>query len=286
MADVRSLDPRFAPSSRLSSVRFLTYTGDEVRNISCKKITNPNTFDSLLHPNIGGLYDPSMGPCDKNDLCGTCGLNYVHCPGHMGHIPLPLPVYHPIFFMTLYKLIRGSCWNCHRLLSSPLKTQVFIGQLELVENGLISDALSLESKIAVEDADRVDKLRSLDSVHESISSFVARCKSSAAQSGTNVRLKTKNIVDFKQMLTTNFLKACGITLKKCTYCEAPVRTARQENHTRIFLKALAPKKATSWVTARKTELRRKREILEARKEAGEGEKGERVFLFIIIIVYH
>lgn len=275
MVDVRSLDPRFAPSSRLSSVRFLTYTGDEVRNISCKKITNPNTFDSLLHPNIGGLYDPSMGPCDKYDLCGTCGLNYVHCPGHMGHITLPLPVYHPIFFMTLYQLIRGSCWNCHRLLSSPLKTQVFIGQLELVENGLISEALSLESRLAVDDADSVDRLRG-GSIQESISTFVARCKSSVAQSGADVQIKTKNIVDFKHMLMVNFLKACGSTLKKCSYCEAPVRTARQEYHTRLFLKALAHKKATSWVTARKRELRRKRELLEARKESGEGEKGERL----------
>lgn len=274
MVDARSIDPRFAPSTRLSSVRFLTYTGEEVRGISCRKITNPNTFDSLLHPNLGGLYDPTLGPCDKNDLCGTCGLNYVHCPGHMGHIALPLTVYHPILFMTMYQVLRGSCWNCHRFLVSLVKAQVFIGQLKLVDEGLISDALSLESTLGMEDADEAGKVRSADSWYDKISSFVERCKLAAVQEGTIKRVKTKNIVDFKQMLVTNFLKSCSKSTKKCMYCEAPMRTARQEHRTRLFLKGLPRKHATSWVTARKKELGRKQEVLKPREEVDEKEKGK------------
>ena len=30
--------------------------------------------------------------------CTTCKLSAVHCPGHFGHIELPLPVYNPLIF--------------------------------------------------------------------------------------------------------------------------------------------------------------------------------------------
>lgn len=45
--------------------------------------------------------------------CGTCGLGYYECPGHFGHIALAVPVYHPLVFPVLYKLLRATCLNCH-----------------------------------------------------------------------------------------------------------------------------------------------------------------------------
>ena len=272
MADTRGLDPRFAPFLRLSSVKFLTYTGEEIKTISCKKVTNPNTFDSLLHPNDGGLYDPTLGPCDKQDLCGTCGLNYVHCPGHMGHIPLPLPVYHPIFFIPMYQLARGSCWNCQRLLSPPLCIKIFIAQLELVENGLISDALSLESMKFVDKADGSDAIESVENLVKVIAEFLQKCKNVAMEGDdADTTWKTKNVVEYKQKLILNFLKMCSKTTKKCAYCVAPVRVVRQENRTRLFLKPLARKNATAWVEARKKELEKKIDLLKKiNKHVGSG----------------
>ena len=93
---------------------------------------------------------PRSGPSDKFDLCGTCGLNYVHCPGHMGHIALPLPVYHPVFFMSLYQLLRASCWACHRLLAPPLRLALVRGQLELLDRGCLEEAASLEERVVAD----------------------------------------------------------------------------------------------------------------------------------------
>ena len=45
------------------------------------------------------------GPTDQRDACPTCGQMAVHCPGHMGHIILPMPVYNPVLFNTLVKVI-------------------------------------------------------------------------------------------------------------------------------------------------------------------------------------
>ena len=261
MVDVRGLDPRFAPSRRLSSVRFLTYSGDEIKKMSCKKITNPNTFDSLLHPNIGGLYDSALGPCDKSDLCGTCSLNYVHCPGHMGHLSLPLPVYHPLFFLSLYQLLRSSCWICHHLLCTSVKAHLLIGQLELLAQGLLSEALSLEAAVGFNVADSADE--GADSIVQAINQHVQSCKKeSESRVGSSESIKTKNLVDVRRHLVNGFLKHCSTGVKSCPYCSAPVRAARQENCIRIFLKPLARKNAGFWVAAYKKECRRVKEVME------------------------
>ena len=147
MSDVRTSDPRFAPAVRVSSVKFMSFTSEEIKKLSCNRITNPVSFDSLLHPTPGGLYDPSLGPTDRKELCGTCGLNYIHCPGHMGHISLPLPVFHPIFFPALYQILQSSCLACHHLLATSHNSHLLKGRMKLLDEGLVSDALDMKHSI-------------------------------------------------------------------------------------------------------------------------------------------
>jgi DNA-directed RNA polymerase I subunit RPA1 len=49
-------------TSALESVEFTFLTAEEIRSISVKRIENDNTFDTLLNPVPGGLYDPALGP--------------------------------------------------------------------------------------------------------------------------------------------------------------------------------------------------------------------------------
>lgn len=259
MVDVRGLDPRFSPSTRISAVQFLMYTGREVEAISCRKIANPNTFNSLLHPNVGGLYDPAMGPCGKHDLCGTCGLNYVHCPGHMGHITLPLPVYHPVFFTNLYTLLRISCWNCHRLLCTPYRASLTVAQLRLIELGLLCEADSLEVELKAETTtvERSDdkgadseEASSEDSVFQRIRNYIKKCDDEFSRSdGPRLGSRPKNLMEFRSKVMSEFVKVCSHGVKKCLYCLAPVRTLRQENRTKVFLKGLSAKHTQSWMEA-------------------------------------
>ena len=113
-------------SSRMQGVSFQTFSAEDIKKQSVKEITNPETFDDLLHPNAGGLYDGALGPTDRSDLCLSCGMNYVHCPGHLGHIELPLPVYHPIYFKILCQFLNLSCYSCHSLLISRAKEHLFL----------------------------------------------------------------------------------------------------------------------------------------------------------------
>ena len=99
----------------LTGIRFSLYSEEEIRKLSVKCISNPETFDRFQNANYGGLYDPALGPTERDDLCGTCGQNNMHCPGHFGHIELKLPVYHPLFLKLLVSILRASCFQCHKL---------------------------------------------------------------------------------------------------------------------------------------------------------------------------
>lgn len=117
--------------STVSSISFSFLSAQDIRRISVKQLTNPVLLDDLNRPNLGGLYDPALGPSDRRDLwvityfaleshspknvrCATCRLNYFQCPGHFGHIELPSPVFHPLFMTNAYNLLRASCLYCHK----------------------------------------------------------------------------------------------------------------------------------------------------------------------------
>lgn len=55
--------------STVTSVAFSFLTPEDVRRISVKQIVNPVLLDDLNRPNIGGLYDPALGPHDRSDMC-------------------------------------------------------------------------------------------------------------------------------------------------------------------------------------------------------------------------
>lgn len=60
-------DPEFAMNiaqpvaSEVESVEFTFLSAKEIQAISVKRIENESTFDNLLNPVPGGLYDPALG---------------------------------------------------------------------------------------------------------------------------------------------------------------------------------------------------------------------------------
>lgn len=49
---------------------------------------------------------------EHSDPCATCFQNIFNCPGHFGHIELPLPVVNPLFHKLIMILLRISCLSC------------------------------------------------------------------------------------------------------------------------------------------------------------------------------
>ena len=60
------------------------------------EVQKNDVFDLSNNPQVDGLYDIRMGPTERDDKCGTCGLEQMPCAGHHGRIQLPVAAYHPL----------------------------------------------------------------------------------------------------------------------------------------------------------------------------------------------
>ncbi|KAJ7129444.1 hypothetical protein C8R44DRAFT_776823 [Mycena epipterygia] len=130
--------------STVSGISFSFLTGEDVRRISVKQIVNVNLLDDLNRPNVGGLYDPALGPTERQDICATCRLTFFTCPGHFGHIELPAPVFHPLFMGNMYNLLRDTCLFCHRFKVSRSVLAKYVAKFRLLEHGLLDAAQGVD----------------------------------------------------------------------------------------------------------------------------------------------
>ncbi|KAJ4758036.1 DNA-directed RNA polymerase subunit [Rhynchospora pubera] len=133
-------------SDSVDSVHFTFYRAEELRRISVKKITRPDLVDAKNLPVPDGLFDPAMGPINKNDSCRTCGLLSTDCPGHFGHIELARVVYNPLLFGSLRALLQIICLQCHKFQTGSELVERYTSQLELITKGDIVGARDLEEK--------------------------------------------------------------------------------------------------------------------------------------------
>ena len=78
-------------------------------------------------------------------------MTFEDCPGHMGHIKLTFPVYNPLNFNLLYKIIRHKCMNCHHFKGAVEKVQRYIAKLQLLDRGELGLAMGLDAELAAKD---------------------------------------------------------------------------------------------------------------------------------------
>ncbi|TMS17580.1 DNA-directed RNA polymerase I subunit RPA1 [Larimichthys crocea] len=132
------------PWRRLEGMSFGMYSAEEIRKLSVKAITNSRFLDSVGNVALNSLYDLALGPADNKEVCSTCCQDFSNCPGHLGHLELPLPVYNPLFFDKLYLLIRGSCLSCHMLTCSRASIHLLLNQLKLLDHGAMQEVYQIE----------------------------------------------------------------------------------------------------------------------------------------------
>ena len=99
---------------KIDRVRFAVMSADDIRRMSVVSVTETTIYSRGL-PMPGGIQDARMGTVDRRILCGTCNQDMSTCPGHPGHIELPFPMYHALFFETVLKIIRSTCFFCNRV---------------------------------------------------------------------------------------------------------------------------------------------------------------------------
>uniref|UniRef100_A0A8D0GCB4 DNA-directed RNA polymerase subunit n=1 Tax=Sphenodon punctatus TaxID=8508 RepID=A0A8D0GCB4_SPHPU len=202
------------PWRRLEGISFGMYSAAEIRKLSVKGITNPRFLDSVGNPSVNGLYDLALGPPDFKEACTTCAQDFNSCPGHLGHIELPLTVYNPLFFDKLYLLIRGSCINCHFLTCTRAVVLLLFHQLKLLETGLLQAVYDLEAVL-----NRVG---------------ISRPPSFAVQFCLFPphHPQVKNVCECRSKLISQFWKS-HMGSKRCPNCKARRSLVRKEHNSKL-----------------------------------------------------
>ncbi|KZT13040.1 beta and beta-prime subunits of DNA dependent RNA-polymerase [Laetiporus sulphureus 93-53] len=227
--------------STVSSISFSFLTTEDVRRISVKQLVNPVLLDDLNRPTIGGLYDPALGPSNKQDICATCRLTYFTCPGHFGHIELPAPVFHPLFMANMYRLLRGTCMFCHRFKLDRKSVCQSIAKLRLLEHGLLVAAKALDDvNVKTKKSKRAEDAEEDDEAVESDSEFERRMDAyvalhlTAAPSSKRDSYKDSLVYQARKEVVVEFLKS--IALRKCqnSGCAAHAHSFRKEGYTKVI----------------------------------------------------
>ncbi|KAL5596412.1 hypothetical protein BROUX41_006707 [Berkeleyomyces rouxiae] len=250
-------------TTTVDRVEFDFLTSHDVRAISVKRIQNSNSFDSLLNPVPGGLYDQALGAWGDSP-CLTCHLNQYHCPGHAGHIELPCPVYHPTFIDQVLTLLRAQCRYCNGFRLSTRALHRYLCKFQLLQYGLLEAAHHIDT--LDEDLSYLpDDLRHADSESEaeeegasSTQDLVIRKRNrfvAAAIKGRRVAVseamdaKHEGATALRRVLVKEFLVEAN-RVGKCASCHGVSPRYRKDGAVKIFEKPLSTKEVNSMKSRR------------------------------------
>uniref|UniRef100_M3ZP94 DNA-directed RNA polymerase subunit n=1 Tax=Xiphophorus maculatus TaxID=8083 RepID=M3ZP94_XIPMA len=219
------------PWRRLEGMSFGLYSTEEIRKLSVKTITNSKLLDSVGNVAQNSLYDLALGPADIKEVCSTCCQDFNNCPGHFGHIELPLPVYNPLFFDKLYLLIRGTCLSCHMLTCPRATIHLLVNQLRLLEHGAMEE-VHLVERVLNQHLEENPKATG-DEIEQVLREFTSMVVGANAEASQNSK-PIKHLVEKKSSLINDFWRV-QLNTRKCPYCRGGRTTVRREHNSKLIV---------------------------------------------------
>ncbi|CAI4231731.1 unnamed protein product [Auanema sp. JU1783] len=212
------------PYMQLDKMKLRNYFPHEIEKLSVVRITQTKTFDEIGHPVKGGLYDPAMGP-HNTDRCETCHQYQVHCPGHIGHLRLDVPVFNPLLFSFSLNLLKGSCVQCHRLTcgSDSIDAKVLLVQLRCFELGVphLVQAMASIYKDRLTNMDVSEKI-TLEEEMQILAEVDKMISKAEGKPYSKLKggIPDKNTVDLRKEVVSNFLRSHLFKRReKCPLCK-------------------------------------------------------------------
>ena len=168
--------------------------------------------------------------------CGTCHLSTYSCPGHVGHIELPVPVYHVTFMDQLLLLLRSKCEFCSHFKLHPNETHRFTCKLQLIQKGLVNEVKELDNidfmtkKFAFrrtkttslnEETESEDSEEDEDVIRQRRDEFVERAMRRSQESRSNRAAATEKndfVAEERRTVIREFLSAIRST-RSCGSCK-------------------------------------------------------------------
>lgn len=171
------------------------------------------------------------------------------CPGHVGHIELPVPVYHPTFMDQLLRLLRAKCAYCHHLKLSRKEVNRYLCKLRLFQHGLLGPAQEIDNIEVSQSKDAEASGGSSESEEESAVDSVIRRRNAFVKKSIKAakatpwewkREKNEGVAEARRAVVKSFMKAIT-TGKVCGNCSGISPTFRKDRYVKIFEKSLSMK---------------------------------------------
>jgi DNA-directed RNA polymerase beta' subunit len=181
------------------------------------------------------------------------------CPGHCGHIELPVPVYHISFLDQLLRILRGKCCYCHHFKLSRAQVNEYAAKLRLLRHGLIEEANGMHEHIDVnkgktsKQVDSDDDEQDEDGIIAERNTYVKKCMKRAGISKHDAHARTNNteaVSDARRQVIKDFYAAIALG-KKCKNCQGVNPTFRKDRSVKIFRKNLSEKERVQMATLEK-----------------------------------
>ena len=170
------------------------------------------------------------------------------CPGHCGHIELPVPVYHLTFLDQALKLLRGKCAYCHCFKLGRSEVNEFVSRLRLIRCGLVREANEMHEHIDMNTGKtskgNINNSPSDDDEDDIIgqrNKYVARCMARAGitrYDGRLVKEKNDTVAEARRLVLKDFWAKLPGSLKKCRNCQGLNPTFRKDRGIKVFRKNL------------------------------------------------
>ena len=241
-----------------NAIQFETYGKAEIERLSVKEIIEPNLFyhdkdGEDKTPELGGLYDPAMGPMNRGETCVTCNRIELHCPGHCGHINLATPCINPIFYGMLKNLIIATCIDCNHFLCTEKTILVLrakllclnAGRLDLfneIENETKDNYGAEKDDIGEDSATLGTKSKTLDALRDFIQ---AKTEELDLDSATEMKVVDRTIVLLKRQTVDKFFDIFSRKKrKKCPKCHKQQDEIKFEaqGETKVYLEVFSKNK--------------------------------------------
>lgn len=118
-----SMPPEMSYDQVIESIEFDVWSSEEILNTSVAEVT----ISDVAKKERNSVYDDRMGVLEDGHRCPTCkgfasdvyeSVNDVvdnKCPGHFGHITLPVPIVNDLFKKHVTNILKIFCRSCHRM---------------------------------------------------------------------------------------------------------------------------------------------------------------------------
>ncbi|KAK4676677.1 DNA-directed RNA polymerase III subunit C1 (rpo31) [Podospora pseudoanserina] len=130
---------------RFKALKFGIQSTQDILNQGVLEVSDNLLYDveNNRAPFKHGPLDPRLGTSSpKPDAkCHTCHQDLMGCPGHFGHVKLPLPVFHIGYLKYIQATLQNICKSCSRILLTNEERRRFLRSLRREQDNMARTAV-------------------------------------------------------------------------------------------------------------------------------------------------